>query len=114
MVLVPIDRSFQTTWERKGTHNGHTVWHPKHAQSEIHGTRVAVDFDSCTGCLKCIKVCPEAVFIEWRDSTQSIKADPADEDACLECLACELVCPVDAIYITRTPSQSDTLSALLE
>ena len=111
---MPIDKSFQTTWERRGTHNGHTVWTSKRAHFGIHGTRVAVDFDSCTGCLKCIEVCPEGVFIEWKESSNTLKADPAHEAACLECLACELVCPVDAIYINRTPSQTDTLSALLD
>ena len=114
MVSVPIDKSFQTTWKRKGTHNGHTVWTSPKAKLGIHGTRVAVDFDSCTGCLKCLIVCPEAVFIQWTDTADAIKADPAAEAACLECLACELVCPVDAIHITRTPPQTDTLSALLE
>ncbi|MFX0168941.1 MAG: ferredoxin family protein [Candidatus Hodarchaeota archaeon] len=111
---MPIDRSFQTTWKRKGTHEGHTVWASTQAQLGIHGTRVAVDFDSCTGCLKCFAVCPVEVFIKWKAQPQTIKADPVNETACLECLACELVCPVDAIYITRNPPHADTLSALLD
>jgi NAD-dependent dihydropyrimidine dehydrogenase PreA subunit len=64
--------------------------------------------------LKCLIVCPEEVFVQWKDAAQAIKADPVDEAACLECLACELICPVDAIYITQPPSQTDTLSALLD
>ena len=90
------------------------VWKTDTSHLGIHGTRVAVDFDECTGCLKCLTVCPEDVFIQWETDSGHIKADPIKESACLECLACELVCPEDAIYITRSPPKSDTLSALLD
>ncbi len=80
----------------------------------IHGTRVAVDFDICTGCMKCLKVCPVDVFVQFQSKEWQIKADPANEGDCLECLACELVCPVDAIFVHRSSSGTDTLSALLD
>jgi NAD-dependent dihydropyrimidine dehydrogenase PreA subunit len=114
VVTVPIDRTFKTSWKQTGIHEGHTVWKTAQAQLGIHGTRVAVDFDECTGCLKCITVCPEDVFVQWEATPNQVKADPKGEDACLECLACELVCPVDAILITRSSAGTDTLTALLE
>ncbi len=111
---MPIDRSFQSTWTPKGKHHGHTIWASASSQLGIHGTRVAVDFDACTGCLKCFIVCPEDVFSQWEAPSQQIKADPENETTCLECLACELVCPVEAILISRSISDSDTLSSLLD
>ncbi len=111
---MPIDRTFLSTWNRTGQHHNHSVWQSKTSILGIHGTRVAVDSDVCTGCVKCLTVCPEDVFEQWEVSPGVIKADPVNESACLECLACELVCPVDAIYIARSSSKSDTLSALLD
>ena len=111
---MPIDRNFQTLWKKTGRHQGHTIWQSETSILGIHGTRVAVDFDECTGCLKCFAVCPEDVFEQWETASGQIKADPVKETACLECLACEMVCPEDAIFITQPPAKSDTLSALLD
>ena len=111
---MPIDRDFQHTWKLTRRHQNHAVWTSETSQLGIHGTRVAVDFDECTGCLKCLTVCPEDVFTQWETELGQIKADPAKESVCLECLACELVCPEDAICISQTPQKSDTLSALLD
>jgi len=111
---MPIDRTFQATWKQTAQHQNHSVWQSEASELGIHGTRVAVDFDLCTGCLKCLVVCPEDVFEQWKVTSGQIKADPAHEPACLECLACELVCPENAICIAQAPSKSDTLSALLD
>ncbi len=114
MLKMPIDRNFQKTWKKSGQHRDHAIWQSETSQLGIHGTRVAVDFDECTGCLKCITVCPEDVFEQWEDESGQIKADPVRETACLDCLACELVCPEDAICIIQASTKSDTLSALLD
>jgi NAD-dependent dihydropyrimidine dehydrogenase PreA subunit len=114
VIKLPIDRSFKDTWVKGDNHQGHAVWQSSTSKLGIHGTRVAVDFDECTGCLKCLVVCPVDVFIQWVSDPNHVKADPVKEADCLECLACELVCPVDAIYIIRTPPTGDTLSALLD
>lgn len=111
---MPIDPSFQTKWKQTNRHHNHWVWQSSTSHHGIHGTRVAVDFDSCTGCLKCITVCPENVFEPFESASGEIKADPVKETVCLECLACEMICPEDAIIIMRTASASDTLSALLD
>lgn len=111
---LPIDKSFQKTWQVHGTHNGHTVWQCETSKLGIHGTRVAIDLDACTGCLKCLAVCPVDVFIKWVPKNHQARIDPAGEDNCLECLACELICPMDAILISRATLDNDTLNALLE
>ncbi len=111
---MPIDRNFAITWKQTATHKNHSIWQSETSKLGIHGTRVAVDFDECSGCMKCVTVCPEDVFKRFEVASGVIKADPEREDVCLDCLACELVCPEDAIFIARQPSKSDTLSALLD
>jgi electron transport complex protein RnfB len=51
----------------------------------------AVDQDACTGCQKCVSVCPENA-IEMRDDKAFILADP-----CTNCRVCIPDCPVGAI-----------------
>ena len=52
-----------------------------------------VDFERCTGCGKCISVCPvDAISIQ--ENKASI-----EETLCADCRACQTVCPEDAILI---------------
>lgn len=111
---MPIDRRFQKDWQEQTTHDGHKVWTCPSARLGIHGTRVAVDMDICTGCMKCLAVCPVAVFVRWEPELGKVKADPVKESDCLECLICEIICPVEAILITRSATIHDTLKALLD
>ena len=46
-----------------------------------------LDAEKCTGCRRCVEVCPHAVF-EMRDGRAYI----VDRGACIECGACELNC----------------------
>lgn len=55
---------------------------------------LALDRPTCTGCGRCVEVCPHQVFIIARG-----KAVLADRDACMECGACALNCPVKAITV---------------
>lgn len=51
-----------------------------------------INLDRCTGCGRCIDVCPmDAITLV--DSKAVI-----DLDKCANCHACESACPVDAIY----------------
>ena len=86
----------------------------------IHGTHVAVDWDSCIGDGACMDVCPVEVF-EWllvpgtwgtgKDKVlangseeygkyRTDKCDPIRESDCIDCMACETACPVLSIKIT--------------
>jgi NAD-dependent dihydropyrimidine dehydrogenase PreA subunit len=86
----------------------------------IHGTHVAVDWESCIADGACMDVCPVDVF-EWYlapgakgagkdkilaaggadwQTFRTDKCDPLRENDCIDCMACETACPVLAIKIT--------------
>lgn len=50
--------------------------------------------EKCTGCGKCLEVCPHDVFAK-ADTMVVIK----DRDACMECGACAKNCPFSAIEV---------------
>jgi len=55
---------------------------------------LAYDAEKCTGCGRCLEVCPHGVF----DMTGK-KARIACKDSCMECGACALNCPAEAIKV---------------
>jgi NAD-dependent dihydropyrimidine dehydrogenase PreA subunit len=52
--------------------------------------------DKCTGCWKCLEVCPRNVFEKNGD-----KIIIADRDSCMECSACVLNCPFEALSVRK-------------
>lgn len=52
----------------------------------------SLDFfpEKCTGCGRCIDVCPHGVFV-----MNNKKASIADKDLCMECGACALNCGLE-------------------
>jgi NAD-dependent dihydropyrimidine dehydrogenase PreA subunit len=52
------------------------------------------DIEECTGCGRCLEVCPRNVF-----TIEDKKARIADRDACIECGACEKNCEFDALHV---------------
>ncbi len=50
--------------------------------------------EKCTGCKRCIEVCPQGVF-ELRDK----RAVVTDKDLCMECGACAKNCEFGAISV---------------
>ena len=131
---MPIDPDFPRKYRIIGRHSHtdgkqyHLVWGPGKENGEsstdtqvqdayrkrgeryvplgMHGTTVAVDWDSCIGDGVCIDVCPVSLY-DWADSPghplSERKADPAREKDCIQCLACEMQCPAAAIKITPQP-----------
>jgi NAD-dependent dihydropyrimidine dehydrogenase PreA subunit len=133
---APIDGDFFTkkdAFPQTGSHNNHDVWADGKARVQadnttaypttlgIHGTNVAVDFDSCIADGGCLDVCPVSVF-EWllnpgqigtgkdkkiaKDSDEwkkyrTDKSDPIRESDCIYCMACVNVCPVKAISVVQ-------------
>ncbi len=52
------------------------------------------DEDKCTGCRRCVEVCPQAVF-----AIENKKARIIDREACMECGACFMNCEAEAITV---------------
>jgi ferredoxin len=55
---------------------------------------LAVNAEACTGCGRCIEVCPRSV-LEIRDRRVLV----IDRDACMECGACARNCAFGAISV---------------
>jgi ferredoxin len=49
---------------------------------------------ACTGCGRCVEVCPHAVL-----ALDGRAARIVDRDRCMECGACRTNCPADAISV---------------
>ncbi len=60
---------------------------------------VTLEYDpsKCTGCGKCLEICPHAIFAMGEDG----KAKMGDRDLCIECGACMLNCPFGAITVRQ-------------
>jgi NAD-dependent dihydropyrimidine dehydrogenase PreA subunit len=93
----------------------------------IHGTMVAVDWDSCIADGSCIEACPVNVF-QWYRTENNVpavnmanatsagngsmgkedradytdKSEPIREHDCIWCMACVTVCPTKAIKIEQS------------
>ncbi|MBI1911834.1 MAG: 4Fe-4S binding protein [Deltaproteobacteria bacterium] len=50
--------------------------------------------DKCTGCGRCVEVCPHEVF-EIKDKKTAI----IDKDLCMECGACQMNCKYGALKV---------------
>ncbi len=50
--------------------------------------------DKCTGCGRCVEVCPHGVF-----AMREKRASVTDKDLCMECGACALNCEFGAITV---------------
>jgi NAD-dependent dihydropyrimidine dehydrogenase PreA subunit/protein-S-isoprenylcysteine O-methyltransferase Ste14 len=106
---LPIDPDFQKNREKVGKEEGIAIWGPVEPPEKlgIRGTNVAVDWDLCTGCGKCIEVCPVKLY-EWKDTpghpTSEKKAFPSRESDCNQCFQCDKRCPVQAIRVIFWPS----------
>ncbi len=150
---MPIDPDFPKNHNVVGKHSTadgdyfHFVWGPGRANAEsstnkevqdaykargeeyvplgVHGTFVAVDWDSCISDGACIEACPVQVY-QWYRSEQDVpaaemvnaisegtgddhnregrrdytdKPDPIREKACIWCMACVTVCPTNSIKV---------------
>lgn len=50
--------------------------------------------EKCTGCGRCVEVCPHSVFV-----LQERRAQISDRDRCMECGACALNCDFGALAV---------------
>ncbi len=102
----------------------------------IHGTTVAVDWDSCVAAGECFGVCPVQTFQWYRTEKdipakdvvgqtfegtgsdvkderkdQTDKADPIREHDCIWCMACVSVCPPQAIKVDQANVEAHETAA---
>jgi NAD-dependent dihydropyrimidine dehydrogenase PreA subunit len=56
---------------------------------------IGINNEKCTGCGRCIEVCPRSL-LELRGK----KVQILDRDACIECGACQRNCAFDAISVS--------------
>lgn len=57
-------------------------------------TTLEYDVEKCTGCGRCVEVCPHGVFV-----MEEKRARVTDRDRCMECGACALNCEYGAISV---------------
>lgn len=57
-------------------------------------TTLRLEPGRCTGCGRCVEVCPHGVF-----AMEDGRARIADRDACMECGACRNNCAANAIEV---------------
>jgi ferredoxin len=60
----------------------------------LNGETLKLDASRCTGCGRCVEVCPHAVF-----ALDDHRARLVDRGACMECGACMRNCPSSAISV---------------
>ncbi|MGI0101812.1 MAG: 4Fe-4S dicluster domain-containing protein [Nitrosotalea sp.] len=152
---MPIDLEFPKNHKVVGIHKHadrehfHFVWGPGKEDGEsstddnvqnaykqrgeeyvpigVHGTFVAVDWDSCISDGGCIEVCPVQVY-QWYRTENDVpaaqmvnatsagtgeshqkegrkdytdKSEPIREQDCIWCMACVTVCPTQAIKVDQ-------------
>ena len=55
---------------------------------------LSFDIERCTGCGRCMEVCPHGVF-----DLEGGKAQIVERDLCMECGACALNCQAEALTV---------------
>jgi NAD-dependent dihydropyrimidine dehydrogenase PreA subunit len=55
-----------------------------------------IDENACSGCGKCVEICPTDVFESSADGVPTL----ARRQDCTSCMNCELYCSDDAIYVS--------------
>ncbi len=56
---------------------------------------LSLNKNKCTGCKRCLEVCPHKVF-----GFNGGKAEILDRDSCMECGACAANCPFGALEVS--------------
>lgn len=59
-----------------------------------NGTTLKLITEKCTGCGRCMEVCPHQVF-----ALKDGRSEIIDKDSCMECGACAQNCPVQALEV---------------
>lgn len=71
-----------------------------------------IDYESCIGCLTCVKNCPHDVYRTDEDSVKPIVANPYN--CVVGCSSCAKLCPSEAIKFPSREELKDILRKLRE
>jgi len=66
--------------------------------------------DKCTGCGKCVEICPGDLLVLNQEKNKSMIRHPED---CWDCMACVKICPYGALE-TKLPYQLASYKASLK
>jgi ferredoxin len=68
-------------------------------REEVIPGEVAIDYEKCSGCALCNKVCPaDSLVMEEKKP----KMKEQDKNECMGCGDCAAICPEDAITLIST------------
>ena len=95
--LAPEQRVNLEAYARLGKGEKHAKWQPVSMCTYMYLPEVKINSENCDACGKCVKVCPEEVFVK---TAEGIKTQ--NELECTLCMDCVDVCPKDpkAVEIT--------------
>jgi DNA-directed RNA polymerase subunit D len=88
--LAPEQRLNFEAYARLGKGKKHAKWQPVSMCTYTYFPEVKIDPKRCHACDKCVKVCPEGIFIE---TAEGIKTQ--NELECTLCMDCADACPQD-------------------
>jgi DNA-directed RNA polymerase subunit D len=88
--LAPEQRLNFEAYARLGKGRKHAKWQPVSMCTYMYLPEIEIDPERCDACGKCVKICPEEVFI---DTAEGIKTQ--NEIECTLCMDCVDVCPKD-------------------
>jgi len=88
--LAPEQRVNFEAYARLGKGKKHAKWQPVSMCTYMYLPEVKIDPERCDACGKCVKVCPEEIFIETAEGIKTQK-----EIECTLCMDCADACPQD-------------------
>jgi len=88
--LAPEQRVNFEAYARLGKGKKHAKWQPVSMCTYMYLPEVKIDPERCDACGKCVKVCPEEIFIETAEGIKTQK-----EIECTLCMDCADACTQD-------------------
>jgi DNA-directed RNA polymerase subunit D len=88
--LAPEQRVNLEAYARLGKGVKHAKWQPVSMCTYVYLPEVKIDYKGCDACGRCVKVCPEEVFVK---TDSGIKTQ--NELECTLCMDCVDACPKD-------------------
>lgn len=88
--LAPEQRINLEAYARLGKGEKHAKWQPVSMCTYMYLPEVKINSENCDACGKCVKVCPEEIFVK---TAEGIKTQ--NELECTLCMDCVDACPKD-------------------